>query len=366
MLIFRCPAVSRPTLPLLQILILGMITWLAASATSFGTSGKWDELIGKKVLNYEGDTLGYVTGSAVDLERGRYVGMLVSFGGFLGIGEKTKIVPPGALVDAEMARSLLLNMSPTRFHDAPTFKLSGEVGPPSAVAVAKVYEYFGQQPYFTTAVNSPMQDKQKLEPLGYVLTGAGILNLPVDNLQGIQIGVVVGLRDLNRETGRLGGVVIAEEGEPNRENYKIIAPEDLRYNLTHNRLRINNHQQPFRDTPEFKLSSTGSFEQENTSRPGTPPPPLTQGNSERDKAITLKIREAILSDSTLSHYAQQIEVATVKGKTLVRGRVEREEGRRRVIAYATAAAGRGNVQEQIVVKRMSQTEANIDTDLDRR
>ncbi|CAN5329909.1 hypothetical protein BH09VER1_BH09VER1_49240 [soil metagenome] len=347
---------SRFLLLALATLVLGVFA-LPASAQS---TGKWSEVVGRKIVNRQGVTLGYVSDSAVDLENGRYVGMMVKFGGFLGIGRRTIVVPPGAVVDEGVPGCYTLDMDEAHFRAAPTFRMSQTVGPPYAVQVQKVYNYFGQSPYFTTEIQANARTGEKLGQLGYVQEGSNILRMPVDNLQGLQVGVVMGLRDLNRTTGKLGGVVISPSLYNAGDDKKIVQGQDLRYNSRHDRLRLNDSKQSFANAPDFTFTGGGHFTQENPNRPGTPPPPLIQGNSASDKRITTQINNAILGDSELSHYSKSIEVATVHGKAMLRGRVQSTRGRDAVVGYAVAAAGKGNVTAQIEVSPSTAAERATD------
>lgn len=350
------PSKTRSVLLTLAILALGLFTG-SASAQS---SGKWNEVVGKKIVNRQGVTLGYVTDSAIDLENGRYVGMMVKFGGFLGIGQRTIVVPPGAVFDQGVPGTYLLDMDEARFRNAPTFRMSQTVGSPYANQVKQVYNYFGQSPYFTTEIQANARSGEKLAQLGYIQEGSNILRMPVDNLQGHPVGTVMGLRDLNRTTGLLGGVVIVPSTYNTGDDKKIVQGQDLRYNAGHDRLRINDHQQTFANAPDFTFTGGGHYTQDNAERPGTPSPPLVQGNSASDKSITNQINRAIRGDSGICHYGKTAEVATVNGKTTVRGRAETQHGRDQIIRYAEAAAGRGNVTDQIEIRSTNPAEQAID------
>ncbi|TSA37091.1 MAG: BON domain-containing protein [Verrucomicrobiaceae bacterium] len=341
-------------------LLILLLCLSAESSPAQTKTGQWDEVVGKEIRNSKGVLLGHVKDTAVDLEHGRYVGMIVSFGGFAGIGKKTVIIPPGALRDDGTPRTLFLDMDPKTFQNAPTFELSKEVGPPETARVAEVYRFFGQTPFFATKGGPATLNGQPLEPLGFVQKGSKILYLPVENLQGVQVGYVSGLRELNRVTGRLKGVVIRPFGSYTRENMKVVPPQALRYNLKHNGLRINNHEQAFKDSSSFSMSRSGQFQEEDPARPGILPVPLVQGEDPRDKEITLKIRKRIMADKNLTSYGANLEVKTLNGKTTLRGRAVSTANRDRLVSYATEAAGAGNVTDLIEVRPMSESEKAID------
>lgn len=349
------------------ILALGTSLFLTATSLLAQQSvGKWDGVEGKRIANLQEETLGFVSDVALDIENGRYVGVVVPIGGFLGFGVKNIVIPPAVLGTGTGRNTLYLNMDKERFRNAPTFRISRKVGPPQSDRVAEVYRYFGQQPYFTlgtppapTANAIPGQ-----EYLGFIQRGSRIIFMTVENLQGKAVGNVFGFRDLDRSTGRIGGVVISPLGYGFAEK-KIVVPQALRYNLKHTRLRINNHDQAFKDSPDLILTGANRVLEDPPQRPGTFPAPLVQGASQRDKAITLDIRNAIAANSSLSHYGQNVEIGTVKGKVTLRGRLETAADKNEIVAIATKVAGRGNVTTIFRIQPMSQAEEKIDEVLKR-
>lgn len=332
-----------------QFLLVGLVV-SALSPFSQGAEGRWDEIVGKRVVNHQGVTLGRVTDSVVDLEHGRYVGMLVSYGGFLGIGTQKKVVPPGALTDDGSGRTLQLDMDIERFRSAPTFPMSRKLGPPPIQEVAAVYDFFGQAQYFADSVRSGPATAGQREQIGFTQPGSQILRMPVETLQGKSLGHIVGLRDLNRSTGRLGAVIVQNYGRYDG-NFKAIRPQALRYNLQKNRLRLNDNAQPFADSADFWLGRGGYYtEQLPYARPGDHRLALAQGNSPRDKKITSEIIRGLERSASLSHYAKRIQVGTIHGRTILRGRVETPEGKAQIEGIAVRAAGAGRVTNLLNVE----------------
>ena len=351
----RCLPASPVSGKVVRLSLAGVLAlfWAARSDAQMST-GQWDEVVGKDVRNNKGQLLGVIKDTVVDLENGRYIGMVVGFGGFAGIGEKSRIIPPAALKDDGTPRTLFLDMDAKTLADAPVFELS-KIGPPDPAKVAAAYRYFGQTPYFVCPGNEKSQER-----LGHLRKGSSILFMPVENLQGVDLGYVAGLRDLNRVTGRLKGVVIGSYSSNDPTKKKIVVPQALRYTLKQNALRLNDHEQPFESAPAFNISRSGTFSEEAPTRPGGHLPPLPHGDSENDKAVTRDIIKRISAERGLSNYGRNIEVGTLNGKTTIRGRAVSEANRSRLIAIATGVAGPGNVIAQIEVRPMSETEKKID------
>ena len=122
-------------------------------------SGQWDEVVGKTVYDTAGVKVGTVIDTVVDIEHGRYLGMLVHTGLF----KPSKIVPLLALTKGNKPRSFNLNLSKEEFLKAPTFELSKKVGPPQTSKVLEVYKYYNQVPNFST------NDADTANHLGYVI-----------------------------------------------------------------------------------------------------------------------------------------------------------------------------------------------------
>ena len=309
---------------------------------------RWDEIVGKRVYNRKGERLGHVSGAAVDIENGRYVGMLVSFGGVLSIGQTTKALPPNVLVDDGKPETLYLDMDKEKFQNAPTFEMSDKVGPPDPKTVAEVYRFYGKTPYFENGKES----------LGYIKLSSDLFRMPVENLQGVGLGYVLGLRNLNRMTGRIQGVLI--QPYDTTKPVKEVRPQSLRYNLKRDGFELNDHEQLFVNAPRFNVLASGNIREDAPDRPGAPKAPLVHGAGAKDKETTLRIDELIGADKHLSYYGRNVEVATLNGKTTIRGRATTQENKNRILSYAASVAGAGNVIDRIEVKPMTEAEKQID------
>lgn len=315
------------------------------------SSNRWDEIVGKRVYNRQNEFLGHVGGAVVDIENGRYVGMLVSYGGVLSIGETTKVIPPSALIDDGKPATLYLDMDRNKFRNAPTFEVNKRVCIPDPAQVAEVYRFYGQKPYFSA-------DSKSGESMGCVAISMNLFRMPVENLQGVPLGYFVGLRNLNRVTGTIQGVIIQpyDKSKP----LKIVRPQDLRYTLKRDGFRLNDHEEEFANTAEFHVLANGDIRSGSPLRAGAPPAPLVQGSSAHDRESTAKITKKITSDKELSIYGRNIEVATLAGKTTLRGRAVSQTAKDRLIGYASSIVGDGNVTAIIEIRPMSDAEKRID------
>jgi len=78
--------------------------------------------------------------------------------------------------------------------------------------------------------------------------------------------------------------------------------------------------------------------------------PLDQGDSEVDRAITQKIRQAIVGVDGLSMNAKNVKIITNKNQVTLRGPVETDAERQRINAIASSIADVRRVDDQLEVK----------------
>src|ERR1700733_14942615 len=57
-----------------------------------------------------------------------------------------------------------------------------------------------------------------------------------------------------------------------------------------------------------------------------------QPNDSNDPAITAKVRKAIMADKSLSTYAHNIKIITMNGKVSLKGPVQSEEEKQRIVS----------------------------------
>ena len=78
-------------------------------------------LIGDRVVNLKGEDLGKIEDFMLDPEQGRVGYAVLSFGGFLGMGDKLFAVPMQALKLAREEKRFILDVDKERLKNAPGF-----------------------------------------------------------------------------------------------------------------------------------------------------------------------------------------------------------------------------------------------------
>jgi hyperosmotically inducible protein len=84
---------------------------------------------------------------------------------------------------------------------------------------------------------------------------------------------------------------------------------------------------------------------------GSAPTALDQGEGQADLDITKKIRQAVISDHSLSFTAKNVKIITKDGKVTLRGPVDTSAERSAIQAAAQKVAGANNVDNQLEVKK---------------
>jgi len=112
-------------------------------------------LIGHKIYNPQGEHLGDIKDVMLDVDLGKVAYSVLSFGGFLGMGDKLFAIPFEAFRLDPSNDRVILNVPKDRLKNAPGFDKDH---PPSAADRkwgAKIYEYYGFQPYWETERTAP-------------------------------------------------------------------------------------------------------------------------------------------------------------------------------------------------------------------
>lgn len=105
-------------------------------------------LIGDNVRNPQGEDLGTLKDIMIDLDAGRVAYAVLSFGGFLGMGDKLFAIPWGMLsVDTEN-KELVLNVDRSVLENAPGFDKDNWPNMADRTWANKIYAYYDYEPYW--------------------------------------------------------------------------------------------------------------------------------------------------------------------------------------------------------------------------
>lgn len=142
--------------------------------------------IGSDVENPQGQNLGDIKDVVIDRASGRIAYAVVSFGGFLGMGEKLFAVPWGAFSQKADKETFVLAVDKERLKNAPGFDTHNWPQMASREWVTSLYSYYNVPPYWTatTGASMAMATVKNVDPDQRTIT------LQVDGrmLQNLQAG----------------------------------------------------------------------------------------------------------------------------------------------------------------------------------
>lgn len=118
---------------------------------------KASDLIGYSVANAQGDNLGRIEDIVIDPKQGRIAYAVLSFGGFLGMGDKLFAIPWESLSLKADEQTMLLAVDKEKLQKAPGFDKTEWPNMASREWGTSVHQYYNQKPYWesSSATKSP-------------------------------------------------------------------------------------------------------------------------------------------------------------------------------------------------------------------
>ncbi|RPH48147.1 MAG: PRC-barrel domain containing protein [Planctomycetota bacterium] len=111
-----------------------------------------DEIVGCKVENPKGENLGKIESVMLDLGEGRVIYAVLSFGGFLGMGDKLFPVPIDALSfkadEKGKIQRCILDIDKDTLKDAPGYDKDNLPSTADRSYASSVYTYYGYTPWW--------------------------------------------------------------------------------------------------------------------------------------------------------------------------------------------------------------------------
>jgi sporulation protein YlmC with PRC-barrel domain len=108
-----------------------------------------DTLAGDKVVNHHNEELGTIRHLMIDLESGRIAYAVLSFGGFLGMGDKLFAIPWSVLSVDKIDKQFILNVDKALLEKAPGFDKDRWPDMADRAWGAEVSTYYGTRPYWS-------------------------------------------------------------------------------------------------------------------------------------------------------------------------------------------------------------------------
>ena len=107
-------------------------------------------LAGDQVQNPAGEDLGKVDEIMIDIPAGKVAYAVLSFGGFLGMGNKLFAVPWSALRLDEDKKYFILDVDKKKLENAPGFDKDNWPDMADTSWGTRIFSYYGAEPYWET------------------------------------------------------------------------------------------------------------------------------------------------------------------------------------------------------------------------
>lgn len=106
------------------------------------------KLVGGKVMNHKGESLGKIEDVMIDTNDGRVAYAVLSFGGFMGMGSKLFAYPWSALQFRGEDHAVVLDVTKESLEKAPGFSKDNWPDMNDRVWGASVHSYYKTEPYW--------------------------------------------------------------------------------------------------------------------------------------------------------------------------------------------------------------------------
>ena len=117
-------------------------------ARSSYTAEEKRSILGAKVVNAEREDPGTIEDLVIDLTDNRIAYAILSFGGFLGVGDKNFAIPWEALSFDLSAKTAVLKIDKDRMTNAPGFDKDNWPDMADATWGKEVHSHYGYKPYW--------------------------------------------------------------------------------------------------------------------------------------------------------------------------------------------------------------------------
>ena len=121
-----------------------MVTYAKTQRRTLSASS----LTGDKVVNPRDEHLGKIEDLMIDLSTGRIAYAVLSFGGFLGMGDKLFALPWSALRVDQDNKQIVLDVDKSRLERAPGFDKDRWPDMSDTTWGTEIHQYYGVTPYW--------------------------------------------------------------------------------------------------------------------------------------------------------------------------------------------------------------------------
>lgn len=127
--------------------------WMSAGEGSTPTNinriQKASDIVGRSVQNNQGENLGSIKDLVIDPDQFRIAYTVLSFGGFMGMGDKLFAMPTSVLQVPSNEKFAVLTVDKNRLKEATGFDKNQWPNLADPTVASGIYEFYGERPYWT-------------------------------------------------------------------------------------------------------------------------------------------------------------------------------------------------------------------------
>jgi hypothetical protein len=116
-------------------------------------------VIGSKVVNQQNEDLGKIEDIVLDADAGRIAYAVLSFGGFLGLGDKYFAIPWEAFSFNPSDRYFVLNLDKRLLENAPGFDKDNWPNLADVTWGTQIFKHYGYRPYWDQPPAGSVRDR---------------------------------------------------------------------------------------------------------------------------------------------------------------------------------------------------------------
>ena len=201
-----------------------VVTKSRAPANAFEFPSRWDkasELLSRKVTNNANEHLGKIEDIVIDADSGRILYAVLSFGGFLGLGDKLFAIPWESLQLPSGNEAIVLNVDKEQLKNAPGFDKKNWPNFADEQFATTTYTYYKVTPFWkghgetklvTERGPNDRYAERWNEPARNVQKTSDLIGENVHNRQDEAIGEIKDL-SIDPENGRILYAILGYRGK---------------------------------------------------------------------------------------------------------------------------------------------------------
>jgi sporulation protein YlmC with PRC-barrel domain len=226
-------------------------------------SQKVTDLKGKDVTNVAGEDLGQIEEIVIDAKSGRILYGVLSFGGFLGMGDEYYAIPWKSLQLKDDAKKFTLNVEKDRLKKATGFDKEQWPDLANEQFATNTYQHYNQKPYWQSETGDAQSADRKQRKQGKTASHRDRWNERTTAWQKSSDLCDKEVRSAQAEdVGSLDDIVV--DPDSGRILYGVVSYRDKLFAIPWDALTLNaNAEQLVLNANEKQLSDDFSFEDDN-------------------------------------------------------------------------------------------------------